>query len=325
MKILIENYNLIKEQYEINHQEIIDLTLDELVDLFNKIPQKSDYPYNPVTILTDDFIFLKITGEDIAIETNITGFRSLPQLGDPFREAKLFGHTSITYKISDNKLESYISKGTKVKTRQIVRYRNLLLNTFLPIINIILIIFNIQRIIFNIGTIISFSVLLFLSFFTLLYQIRIAFIKPVQFRKLKYEIPFLRRVEPIEISTLVISFSQCFYFILFVAFSFSLDIFGNQIFIWSIIYFISIFILRRVFHGTILISLLWWKAKLAKEIIEQRILEKYHSEEIKEKSYYLNLYSLVKSKKLIKIGTLSKLMTLSAFLFTIVPILILNL
>lgn len=58
-------------------------------------------------------------------------------------------------------------------------------------------------------------------------------------------------------------------------------------------------------------------------MIEQDILEKYHSGDIKEKSYYLNLYSLVKSERLTKMGLISKLITGITFLFTFIPILIL--
>ena len=80
----------------------------------------------------------------------------------------------------------------------------------------------------------------------------------------------------------------------------------------------------RMLYGSTLTIALYLRAKLAKQIVEQRILEKYHSEEITERSYYLNLYSLMKSEKLIRIGVLSKLMTGITFVFTLIPILILS-
>lgn len=317
MKVLIDNYNLTTHEYKEYHQELVNITLEELIDLFNKVPPRDEYPSNPVNIITNDFIFLKITNENVRIIPNITGFRDFPQLGAPFYEEKVFGHKPIEYKISDNKLKSFISLGTNIKITRRSRFRCLFLNGFLPIINIIIIIFNIQRIIINIGTIFSFGVLLFLSFFTLFYTIRLAYMKPVQFRKLRYEILVLNKLKPIDISHLAISYGQCFYFIIFILY------FGNQIIFWVILVFTSWILIQKIFLYPILFLSLYWRAKLAKEMIEQDILEKYHSGDIKEKSYYLNFYSLVKSEKLTKMGFISKLITGITFLFTFIPILFL--
>lgn len=317
MKVLIDNYNLTTHEYKEYHQELVDITLEELIDLFNKVPPKDKYLSNPVNIITKDFIFRKITNENVRIVPNITGLKDFPQLGDPFLEDKRFGHKLIEFKISDNRLKAYISQGTNIKTTRRTLFRNLFLNSFLPVINIIIIIFNIKRIIINIGTMFSFGVLLFLSFFSLFRTIRLAYMKPVQFRELKYEILSLNKLKPIDISHLAISFSQCFYFFIFILY------FGNEIIIWVILSFTSWILIQRMLIYPLLFLSLYWRAKLAKEMIEQDILEKYNSGDIKEKSYYLNLYSLVKSEKLTKMGLISKLITGITFLFTFIPILIL--
>lgn len=329
MKILIDNYNLSKYEYREYHQEITDLTLDDLIDLLNKIPQENEYPNNPVKIITDDFIFLKTTDDQVRVVFNITGLRDFPKLGDPFEEEKRFGHNPIEYKIKEKELRTFILKGADIKTTRRSLYRNFILNAFLPITNIILIIMliiiGINRTKVNIGILISFSILLFLSFFTLSYEIRIAYMKPIQFRKLKYEIPILDKLKPIDISHFLLSYSQCFYFIVFNAYSSSLHIFGTHLIIFLMIGLNTGLAIPRVLYGSTLTIALYLRAKLAKQIVEQRILEKYHSEEITEKNYYLNLYSLMKSEKLIRIGVLSKLMTGITFIFTLIPILILSL
>ncbi len=317
MKVLIDNYNLTTHEYKEYHQELVEINLEELIDLFNNVPPKNKHPNNPVNIITDDFIFRKITNEKIRIVLNITGLRDLPQLGDPFLEEIRHGHRLIESKISDNRLKSFISLGSNVKTTRRSLYRNLFLNSYLPIINIIIIIFNLQSFIINIGTMFSFSILLFLSFFCLFSTIRLAYIKPVQFRELKYENLILNKVKPIDISRLVVSYSQCFYFIIFILY------FGNQEIIWIILSFSSWILIQRMLIFPILFLSLYWRVKLVKEMIEQDILEKYYSGDIKEKSFYLNLYSLVKSEKLTKMSFISKLITCIAFLFTFIPILLL--
>lgn len=325
MKIRIDHYNLTKNKYEEYHQELADMTLDELIELLHKIPQKDDFPNNPVNIITEDFIFLKTTEENIRIVPNITGFMFIPQLGDPFEEEKIFSHKPVKYNINNNDLRSFISKGADYKTSRGSIYRNLFLNGFFPCINIILIIITILIINLNIGIIISFSVLFSLSLFNLAYITKQTYKKPVLFRKLKYEILILDKLKPIDISHTVLSLSQCFYFIIFIIFSFYLDNPLYQNILWSIMILSSVFLFRRVISGYVLIKLLYLRAKLAKDLIQESILSNYYDDKVKEKNFYLSLYILVKSEKLIKFGLLSKLITIITFAFTLIPILIMTL
>ena len=325
MKVLIDHYSLTANEYEEYHQELADMNLDKLIELLHRIPQKDEFPNNPVNIITKDFIFLKTTDECIRIVPNITGLRLIPQLGDPFKEEKLHGHKLVEYNINNSDLKSFILKGTDYKTSKRSGYRNLFLNGFLPCMNIILIIIIISIINLNIGILISFGVLLFLSVFNLIYIIRYTYMKPVQFRKLKYEILILDKLKPIDISYIVLSFSQCFYFIIFIIFSFYLDDSLYQNILWGILILSSGFLFHRVVWGCFLIISLYLRARLAKELVQERILSKYYNGKIKEKNQYLSLYILVKSEKLIKFGLLTKLITIITFVFTLIPIVIITL
>lgn len=325
MKIRIDHYSLKKKKYEEYHQELVDLTLDELIELFRGLPKKDDFPDNPVNVITKDYVFLKKTDDIIRIVPNITGFSFFPQLGDPFIEEKIFGHKSVEYNINDIKLRSFISKEAIFKTSMRSTIRNLLLTGFFPLINMALIIYTILIFNLNFGIIICFVVLLILSIFNLVSIIQSRFKKPFQFKKLKYELLILEKLKPIDISQLVLSLSQCFYLIIFIVFSFYL---GNQLYrnIISIVFVLSFaFLLRNVMAGYVLIKILYLRARVAKELLQEIILRNYYDDIVKEKSHYINLYNLVKSERLIKFGLITKLITIITFSFTLISILIITL
>lgn len=325
MKIRIDHYNLKKHKYEKYHQELVDFTLDELIELFRELTKKDDFPDNPVNVITRDFVFLKKTDDIIRIVPNITGFSFIPQMGDPFMEEKIFGHKSVEYDINDTALRSYILKGIAYKTSERSIIRNLLLTGFFPLINIVLIVYTFSIFNLNLGINICFGVLLFLSIFNLVSIIRNTFKKPFQFKKLKYELLILEKLKPIDISQLILSVSQCFYLIIFTVFSFYINNPLYRDIIWITLVLSFGFLLRNVSLGFYLIKALYLRARIAKELIQNRILSNYYNDNINEKSHYLSLYNLMESKRLIKLGLLTKLITIITFSFTLIPILIITL
>ena len=81
MRILIENYSLKLEKFKEDHQEIIDFTPNEIVELMSSIPEHSE---NPVKIITEDYIITKLTSEDFECkfnrkQLNFSSYEPLPR------------------------------------------------------------------------------------------------------------------------------------------------------------------------------------------------------------------------------------------------------
>lgn len=325
MKIRIDHYNLTKNEYLEFHQDLVDLTLDELIELFKKLPKKDDFPDNPVHIISKDYVFLKKTDNIIRIVPNITGLTFIPQMGDPFLEEKNFGRKQVVCDINNNALKSFILEKHVYKPSIKSILRNLFLTGFFPLINSILIIYTISIYKLNLGIIICLWVLLSLSIFALGSIIRHAFMKPIQFKQLKYELLILDKLKPTDLSQLILSVSQCFYIIIFIVFSLYLKNSIYQYIIWITSAFSLGLFLRNVGWGFFLIISLYLRARIAKELIQDRILSKYYDGPVDEKSHYLCLYNLMESEKLIRLGLLTKFITFITFSFTLISILIITL
>ena len=114
----------------------------------------------------------------------------------------------------------------------------------LPIYNIILILLNYSIMILNINNIIIFSVLVILSFFDMIYLLRIGFkeIRKNYLRKIEFEIPYYNYLETEDLSEEIIHYSQSLYFIVFIIFRFSLEAIFKNLMLIMLLFFVEFFL-----------------------------------------------------------------------------------
>ena len=211
----------------------------------------------------------------------------------------------------------------KIKTTNKISALVLILTgIYLPIINLLIIIFNYSIVTTNLTTITIFSTLGLMSIIDVIYifyNYSLEYLKSNQIRKIKYKLLFYNQVEPQNISVSIIFYSQALYFIIFAGYSFSFELFFSNLFliiIFGIGAYVSInFIV--IYPIRFLLSISCMRNK--KEAIEQIVLDKFYKANPAERHYYLYLYFKIKSKKIIKVGFLSKLTAIIPFIFLFVP------
>ena len=351
MKILIENYSQKSEKYKEDHQEIINYSSDEIVELLGKIPLESENPKNPVRLITDYNIITKLSHDNFKCiknrrsltlaPTNIFEYdnkehyvKNIPKLIQALPKVRrldkivptLSPRNIIEYDIKEYHIKD-IPKllQTKPKVRAFNKISAIILmltGTYLPLINLLIIFSNCSIVATNLSTITIFAVLSmmsFLSLFFIIYYIGLKYLKSKQIRKVKYKPILYNRVQTHNISNSIIFYSQALYSILFVVYSFSLDLFFSNLFLIIIfgigVYMIVIYSIVYPINLLLLIS----RMRKKKEAIEQIVLDKFYKANPVDQHYYLYLYFKIKSKKIVKVGFLSKLTAIIPFIFLFVP------
>lgn len=352
MKILIENYSQKSEKYKEDHQEIINYSSDEIVELLGKIPLESENPKNPVRLITDYYITTKLSPDNFKCiknrkslnlsPTNIFEYynkdfyiKNIPKLMQAIPKVRALDKVVIPTlslrNIYECDIKEYHIKDipkllqTKPKVRAVKKISVLVLiltGIYLPLINLLIIFSNYAIVTTNLTTITIFSALSMMSFMDVLYIIynfSLEYLKSNQIRKIKYKLLFYNQVKTQNISDSIIFYSQALYLILFMVYSFSLDIFFSNLFLILIfgigVYVIVIYTVVYPISFLLLIS----RMRKKKEAIEQIVLDKFYKANPADQNYYLYLYFKIKSKKIIKVGFLSKLTAIIPFIFLFVP------
>jgi len=313
MKILIENYSQKSEKYKEDHQEIINYSSDEIVELLGKIPLGSDYPKNPVRLITDYYIITKLSPDNFKCIKNRKSLTLSP--------TNIFDYDNKEFYIKD--IPKLLQ--TKPKVRAVNKISVLVLiltGIYLPLINLLIIFSNYAIVTTNLNTITIFSALSMMSFidiFYIIYNFSLEYLKSNQIRKIKYKLLFYNQVKTQNISDSIIFYSQALYLILFMVYSFSLNILFSNLFLIIIfgigVYVIVIYTVVYPISFLLLIS----RVRKKKEAIEQIVLDKFYKANPVDQNYYLYLYFKIKSKKIIKVGFLSKLTAIIPFIFLFVP------
>ncbi|MFX1371524.1 MAG: hypothetical protein ACFFCE_06650 [Promethearchaeota archaeon] len=303
MEVLIRNFNTSTGKFDLFHEEIIDLTSDEIHQLILNLPDKTEVT---IYVITNNRIFYK-SGEYLYWRNNID------RISNRFKKFHL---TEIT---ENDKSRNIYSSLRFLKRMHLISYIvtiYLYLGLLsLPIINLFIIILNVEQIISTLSIFIIFIMLALSSLFTIILigkAIKMYYFKEHIDIKLEYSSIENFYFRYWDLSRFIMLDLQFF-------FPFLLDIysvFPLSSYIYH--YWLILIIFSPTYIMYILIpSLLAFKIK--KEISERKKIIKILQRRIQYESgskqnFYLTLYLKLKDEKLIKIGLLTKISAIITFL-----------
>ncbi len=307
MEVLIRNFNTTTGQFDLFHEEIVDLTPDEIHQLMLDLPSETDFT---IYVITESRIFYK-SGEYLYRRINKS------QIIKKFKKTPL---TEITENFFIPTYSITIRSNIAIFNRCIILIYFCLGLLSLPIINLYTIIIGFGQIISIVSVFSIFIMLTLASLFTLLAMI-LAIIKGIK------SIYFEEYVKDIKLEY---SSIEHFYFtswdpsgfIMFdlqLFFPFLLDIYSvlplssfiNHYWLILII-FSPTYMLYLIIPGFLAINMKK-KIKERKKILKilQRLIQ---SEPGLKKNFYLTIYLKLKEEKFVKIGLLTKISALITFL-----------
>lgn len=310
LEILIENFNINTNKYELGIQQICKSSIEDLENLLKLIPSITDkVTIIPVRIITKDFIFIRFDEDHYISEYNyIYSYFEAPN-------SPLIKRNS--FKIDE--LGSILKKPKKKRISII--FSSIFQKIWLtyPIINIIAFI----SIVFDefgksVKNLIIISFMLWLiifccySFIFGLKKIRIMNEKP-QKVVVKYDFPFLSLFETLDASEFIVLIGQ----IILIVFN---QLYDVQINIANIVVLSSIVISLTIYLCDFNSN--YKRNKLLKSVSLSQMFSKLYSEiETGEKQYYFQMTTLFKNKPLVSVDKMPKFLTLFSIFLTFIPIL----
>ncbi len=308
-KILVENFNITSNKYELGLQQICESSIEGLENLLKLIPSiKDEVTIIPVRIITKDFIFIRFDEADYIYEHNyIYSYFEAPNA--PLIKRNRF------------KIDEFKSILKKPKKRRIsIIFNSIFQKIWLiyPIINVIAFI----SIIFDefgnsVKNLIIISFMLWLiifccySFIFGLKKIRVMNKKP-QKVVVKYDFPFLSLFETLDASEFIVLIGQ----IILIVFN---QLYDEQIDILNIIVLSSTIISLTIYLSDFNND--YKRNKLLKSVSLSQLFSKLYSEiETDEKQYYLQTATSFKNKPLVSVEKVPKFLTLLSIFLTFIPI-----
>lgn len=309
LEILIENFNILSNKYELGIQQICKSSIEDLESLLKLIPSiKDNITIIPVRIITKDFIFIRFDEADYIYEFNyIYSYFEAPN-------TPLIKRNS--FKIDE--FESILKKPKKKRISIIFSSIFQKIWLIYPIINIIAFI----SIIFDefgksVKNLIIISFMLWLiifcfySFIFGLMKIRLLNKKP-QKVAIKYDFPFLSLFETLDASEFIVLIGQIILIVFNQLYNVQIDI-ANIIVLTSTIISISIYLFDFNHH--------YKRNKRLKSVSLNLLFSKLYSEiETNEKQYYFQMAKSFKNKPLISVEKVPKFLTLLSIFLTFIPI-----
>jgi len=306
MKVLIKNYNTTTSKFDLFHEEIVDLSTDELHKLILELPDDSESLFT-ILVVTEHRIFYK-SGESLHWRTNaaklIKKYRKIP-LTD----------------IQDNILNPPYFISIYLRKETVFAYifgiYMFLGMVSLPIINLYSIIIGFGQITSNLSVLIIFIFLSLVSFLTLLFFAKTfysSFSKGTRAIDIELEYSSIEHLyhSPNDMSRFIMLDLQLFYPFLFEIYSLlPLVNFLNHYWLILII-FSPNYLIYLIMPGFFVIRTK--KAIKARKKILKSLMKLIQSESGPKKNFYLSLYLKLKEEGLVKIGLLTKLSALITFL-----------
>ncbi|MFX1394967.1 MAG: hypothetical protein ACFFAH_15545 [Promethearchaeota archaeon] len=311
--VLIENYNLESNSYELGKQDIKYFSLLELKSLLLKIPVYNSNSVLPIQIITDKFIFRKLSSNLFFFEDNYKHI--LFQTPVNLDLNKIENHQ---FKIDEIEEIFQITKRIKKKNKILQIINNDYSMLILPIANMILIFFLLFSGITDAPIIIVLIWLIIFSSYCAIHNLfsLIKIKKNPQKIKIEYSLPLIDKIEKIDISEIIVYAGQLalfgFLVMHFLQFSLNFNISLIIIILIIVFFYFSLIVLFIIDYFT--------TNNLKKFLLKIISIETQKSQDFDTKRYYLQLGIAIDKKSIITTGSFPKLTSILLFLISIVPI-----
>lgn len=310
MDVLIRNYKRENSKYELYRDELTDISIEQLKELFKdimncNIPSPSSSMFyssiqGEIRVSTKDFNYVR-KGDDLYYYPNdsIISVKKKLDILDLNRFSEKYPVKKVL-KLKDY-FKSYFSSILRI-----------LLICLLPIYNIFVIYLNLPAVT-GVQTLNLVFTLIFLSILMIVYyaSIEIRFFRKKQIIELRYRLPYISRIRTADISKNLLFLGQGFYFLFFQ--------FNNMV------YFINKFldyliILYIIIYLALIIATGWqvYKYYLIKKDILELLLERIKNTTSFNRNFYHNLYVNAKKVRIVKAGIIAKVSSVISIFLTFV-------
>ncbi len=314
IEVLIENYNIKSNEYQFGRQELIKISMEELKDILNSLPEYNKEKIISIRIITKSLILYKLDNEKGAYQYNYS-FSLFSTTNYLFRIYEI-----IPFKLED--VDKVFQKVNLSKFKSLLKTIGKVFDLIwivIPILNLINLISFIVIAIdfdnFNSNILFFYIWLVLFCIYSIFYSIQKLIKMRKKFQKIKidYSFPFINTFETLDASEIVIILGQ--YFIL--GFN-SLSGSNFNLFDYLFYFIVLPFILLTTLND---FNKYYKHNKRIKEAYLEVIYHKM--QEVKDlilKNYYLQISIHLKSKPLISIEKIPKFFTFLSIFITFIPI-----
>ncbi|MFX1393027.1 MAG: hypothetical protein ACFFAH_05565 [Promethearchaeota archaeon] len=313
IQVLIENYNLESNSYELGKQYIKYFSLLELKSLLQKIPVYKSKKVLPIQIVTEKFILRKLSSNLFFYEDNYK-----PILFQTPINLDLNKFENHVFKIDEIEEIFQITKRIKKKSKILQFINNDYSMFILPLANIILIFILLFSGITDIPIIIVLIWLIIFSSYCAIYNLfsLIKIKKYPQKIKIEYSLPLIDKIEKIDFSEIIVYAGQLalfgFLVMHFLQFSLNFNIALIIVILIIVFFYFCLIVLFFIDYFT--------TNKLKKFLLKIISNETQKSQDFDTKRYYLQLGIAIEKRSIITAGSFPKLTSILLFLISMIPI-----